>query len=104
LKSVLETVQFLTRKFSTPLEEVEHSSQLAEQVQGYKAIDPELVLPTVRSYVERQLDLIAHGSATMATVVSAVLKQFKAKYQPPTIIYDVYWADVRFLNHDGIRI
>jgi DNA topoisomerase III len=29
-------------------------------VQGYRAIDPDLVEPTVRSYVERQLDFVTH--------------------------------------------
>lgn len=50
-------------------------------VQGYRAIDPDLVEPTVRSYVERQLDTIASGKQDLGTVVSHVLGQFMAKYR-----------------------
>jgi DNA topoisomerase-3 len=50
-------------------------------VQGYRAIDPDLVEPTVRSYVERQLDTIASGKQDLGTVVSHVLAQFMAKFR-----------------------
>lgn len=50
-------------------------------VQGYRAIDPDLVEPTVRSYVERQLDTIASGKQDLGTVVSHVLAQFMAKFK-----------------------
>ena len=50
-------------------------------VQGYRAIDPDLVEPTVRSYVERQLDLIAAGTREIGTVVTHVLTQFLAKFR-----------------------
>ena len=43
--------------------------------------DPDLVEPTVRSYVERQLDLIAAGTREIGTVVTHVLTQFLAKFR-----------------------
>ena len=47
---------------------------------GYRAIDPELASPTIRSRVEKQLDLVASGEAEHASVVAHVLRQFAEKY------------------------
>eukprot|EP01046_Picozoa_sp_COSAG06_P026635 COSAG06_NODE_2303_length_7118_cov_4.980339_6_plen_349_part_00 len=50
-------------------------------VQGYRVIDPDLVEPTVRRFVEGQLNLIAEGKRDIGTVVSHVLAQFLAKFK-----------------------
>ena len=48
---------------------------------GYCEIDPELVLPQVRSNIERSCELIAKGKADFNRVVQHVLDIFKKKLQ-----------------------
>ena len=52
-------------------------------VRGYFTIDPDLVLPKVRSSIEEQCDLIAAGSADRAAVVEHYLIQL-LKLSTPT--------------------
>lgn len=49
-------------------------------VKGYCEIDPELVLPQVRSNIEKSCDLIAQGRADFNKVVGHVQKIFKDKF------------------------
>ena len=50
-------------------------------VHGYLKIDPDLVHPHMRSAVEEQLDLIAHGKANFKSVLKHTLEVFKLKFQ-----------------------
>ena len=47
---------------------------------GYRRVDAELVLPTVRSHVEQQLNRVASGAASRAAVVAHCLAEFERKY------------------------
>lgn len=49
-------------------------------VKGYCEIDPELVLPQVRSNIEKSCELISKGKADFNKVVNHVLKIFKDKF------------------------
>merc|ERR1711879_20406 len=47
---------------------------------GYHKIDPQLVIPDLRSYMERNMTAIAKGKMRMAPVVETVLDIFAAKF------------------------
>ena len=49
-------------------------------IKGYCEIDPELVLPRVRSNIERSCELIAKGKVDFNRVVSHALAIFKDKF------------------------
>jgi len=50
-------------------------------VKSYCEIDPELVLPSIRSNIEKSCDLISQGKADFSKVVSHVIDIFARKYE-----------------------
>jgi DNA topoisomerase III len=50
-------------------------------IHGYQRIDPDLCLPTLRSEVEKQLNLIACGKVDMSSVLDYAVDIFSRKYE-----------------------
>ena len=50
-------------------------------IQGYKRIDPDLCLPSVRSHIEKQISLVAEGKANKDSLVSHCLREFEKKFE-----------------------
>ena len=63
-------------------------------VQGYKLIDKDLVTPTVRAYIEKEIDAIAKGTVSKATVMRAAIKRFSLKFQ--TFVNEIEKMDALF--------
>lgn len=49
-------------------------------VRGYQVIDVDLCLPDIRSFIEKQITLIAKGQAEYTRVVRHVLQEFAGKF------------------------
>lgn len=49
-------------------------------IHGYQRVDPELIQPTMRADVEKQLDLIAKGKADYEQMKNHTLEVFRQKY------------------------
>jgi len=49
-------------------------------IHGYLKIDPELATPQLRSYIEKQVSLIAKGKATYEQVLNYALDVFRCKF------------------------
>ena len=63
-----------------PNSSVPASPRLTPPHSGYRRVDAELVLPTVRSHVEQQLNSVASGAVSRAVVVAHCLAEFERKY------------------------
>jgi DNA topoisomerase-3 len=50
-------------------------------VKGYCEIDPELVLPSIRSNIEKCCELISKGKADFSKVLNHVLNMFLKKFE-----------------------
>src|SRR3569833_82121 len=50
-------------------------------VKDYCEIDPELVLPSIRSNIEKSCELIAKGKADFSKVLNHVLEMFRKKFE-----------------------
>ena len=50
-------------------------------IQGLRHVDAELVTPSLRAHMERQLERIASGDASRAHVVAECLDAFESKFQ-----------------------
>jgi DNA topoisomerase-3 len=82
-------------------------------IHGYMQIDPELALPSLRAYIEKQVTLIAQGKATLQDVVSYALgiflkkfSYFKSKINKMDLLFESHFASVektqgRFLSRCG---
>lgn len=49
-------------------------------IRGYQCIDPDLCLPDIRSFIEKQITLVSKGQADYSLVVRHVLAQFQQKF------------------------
>jgi len=63
-------------------------------IHGYKRIDPELCLPTMRAQVEKTLSMIADGKADYLEASRHLLRIFRAKYL--YFIYSIAQMDMLF--------
>jgi DNA topoisomerase-3 len=82
-------------------------------IHGYMQIDPELALPSLRAYIEKQVTLIAQGKASRDKVVSYALDIFLKKFfyfqnkiNKMDILFESHFASVektqgRFLSRCG---
>ena len=50
-------------------------------IHGYKEIDAELVVPELRSSIEKSVELIARGNAEFSEVLNNILDLFRHKYK-----------------------
>lgn len=70
-------------------------------VHGYQRVDPELIQPTMRADVEKQLDLIAKGRADYETMKNQTLEIFKQKYS--RFVQNIQQVDALFEGIDEME-